>query len=82
VGAGEALKTSPTPIPPTIRHCDVCYLLDGDTSPKHTLYCRLCDKYMCDRCRKNNWRRTAAAIAFHMRTLLNKVQGGQNESVT
>ena len=46
-----------------VRHCDVCYLLDNDASPKETMYCSLCDAFMCDACRRNKWRRMGAAIA-------------------
>jgi hypothetical protein len=46
-----------------VRHCDVCFLLDGNTSPKETMYCKLCDAFMCEPCRRNKWRRMGAAIA-------------------
>lgn len=52
---------------PVARHCDVCFLLDGDISPKAVLYCKLCDAFMCEPCRKNKWRRAGAAIARQMR---------------
>jgi hypothetical protein len=52
---------------PVARHCDVCFLLDGDVSPKAVLYCNLCDAFMCELCRKNKWRRAGAAIARQMR---------------
>jgi hypothetical protein len=52
------------------RHCDVCYLLDGDMSSKDTKYCSLCDAFMCEPCRKNYWRRTGAAVARKVRKVL------------
>ncbi len=59
-----------------VRHCDVCFLLEGDTTPKETKYCRWCDKFMCEKCRTNHWRRAGAAVAFHMRTLLKEMRKG------
>jgi hypothetical protein len=55
---------------PLGRHCDVCFLLDGDLTPKEVMYCKLCDAFMCEPCRKNQWRRAGAAIARQMRKLL------------
>jgi len=52
---------------PIGRHCDVCFLLDGDLTPKEVLYCKLCDAFMCEPCRKNKWRRVGATIARQMR---------------
>jgi hypothetical protein len=56
---------------PIARHCDVCFLLDGDLSPKAVMYCKLCDAFMCEPCRKSPWRRLGAKIARHMRKSLN-----------
>lgn len=53
-----------------VRHCDVCFLLHGDLSPKQVTYCKLCDKFMCETCKRSPWRRAAAAIALHTRSLL------------
>jgi hypothetical protein len=55
---------------PVGRHCDVCYLLDGDMTPKEVMYCKMCDAFMCEPCRKNKWRRAGASIARTMRKLL------------
>ncbi|HMD55582.1 MAG TPA: hypothetical protein VKJ65_13625 [Phycisphaerae bacterium] len=52
---------------PIGRHCDICFLLDGDVTPKAVMYCKLCDAFMCEPCRKNKWRRAGAAIARQMR---------------
>jgi hypothetical protein len=59
---------------PVVRHCDVCVLLDGDKTPKPVQYCRLCDAFMCDPCRKNKWRRAGAAVArkIHRLRFINK----------
>ena len=59
------------------RHCDVCFLLDGDVTPKAVMYCKLCDAFMCEPCRKNKWRRAGAAIARQMRkfTHVNRMSG-------
>lgn len=46
-----------------VRHCDVCYLLDGNTSPKEVKYCALCDAFMCDTCRVSLFRRSLAAFS-------------------
>lgn len=45
-----------------IGPCDACRLIDGDFSPKHVQYCKVCDAYLCDRCRPNPWRRAKAAV--------------------
>jgi hypothetical protein len=60
---------------PVGRHCDVCMLLDGDTTPKEVMYCKFCDAFMCEACRRNNWRRTGATIARHTRKLISWLQG-------
>jgi hypothetical protein len=60
---------------PVGRHCDVCMLLDGDMSPKEVLYCKLCNAFMCEPCRRNNWRRAGASIAKHTRGLITWLQG-------
>jgi hypothetical protein len=62
---------------PVARHCDVCFLLDNDLTPKAVMYCKLCDAFMCEPCRKSTWRRAGAAIARQMRkfTHVNRVFG-------
>jgi hypothetical protein len=55
----------------TTRHCDVCFLLDGNLTPKQVLYCKLCDAFMCEPCRKSPGRRLGAKIARTMRKILN-----------
>lgn len=52
-----------------VRHCDVCFLLDNDIQPKEVRYCSLCDKFMCEPCRRSPWRRLWAKVAMHTRTL-------------
>jgi hypothetical protein len=53
-----------------IRHCDVCFLLDNDLTPKETMYCKMCDAFMCTPCRNSKWRRLGASISRTMRKLL------------
>ena len=33
--------------PPEVRPCDVCVLLDNDSSPKPCLFCSMCGTWMC-----------------------------------
>jgi hypothetical protein len=76
VGAsGATIPTAITPSSVVIRHCDVCFLLDGDKSPKEVMYCKLCDKFMCAACRPNMRRRSAAVIAFKVTQFINKLKG-------
>ena len=44
-----------------MKPCDVCRLIDSDTTPKDVAYCSLCDAWMCTRCRANWGRRLLAA---------------------
>lgn len=60
-----------------VRHCDVCLILDGNTSPKEVKYCKLCDKFMCEPCRKNPARRMAAAFAYHVTKFLRSFKSGE-----
>jgi hypothetical protein len=46
------------------HQCDVCAILDGDTSIKEVNYCRLCDKHMCARCQNSPWRRAHAMFLY------------------
>jgi hypothetical protein len=46
--------------------CEVCYLLDGDTTVKQVEYCSLCDAWMCEQCRNNYLRRMKAMIVRRM----------------
>lgn len=47
--------------PGPIGQCDVCRILDGDTSGKAVKFCPLCSAWMCDSCRANPIRRAQAA---------------------
>jgi len=58
------------------RHCDVCMLLDGDMRPKDVRYCKLCDKFMCEPCRKNPLRRASAATAYKIGQFLRSFKHG------
>jgi hypothetical protein len=42
--------------------CDVCRLLDKDTSQKSVFYCEICDSWICEE-DKNNWIRRITAAA-------------------
>lgn len=42
--------------------CDVCRLLNGDTSLKVCFYCPLCDSWICE-ADANDWGRRAQAAA-------------------
>jgi hypothetical protein len=42
--------------------CDVCRLLDGDTTLKDCGYCGLCDSWICTEDRTNWLRRARAAV--------------------
>jgi hypothetical protein len=42
------------------RICDVCLLLDGDTSEKECEYCRLCGAWICKACLPDFVRRVRA----------------------
>lgn len=42
--------------------CDVCKLVNGDTSIKEVSFCNVCKKWICKKC-SNRWdRRTIAAF--------------------
>lgn len=45
-----------------IRACDVCRLLDWDTSKKVCTYCSLCDAFICEQ-DKSRWDRRLRAAA-------------------
>jgi hypothetical protein len=47
---------------PQFRMCDVCRLVDYDTTPKLCNYCGLCDAYICEGCAGNWPRRIKAAF--------------------
>ena len=42
--------------------CDVCRLLEGNSSPKPCTYCSLCDAHICGACFRNWPRRIRAAV--------------------
>lgn len=65
VGMGDVRNDASHPVYPGIivRHCDVCFLLDGNTQPKETRYCKLCDAFMCEPCRTSYFRRALAAFS-------------------
>lgn len=41
--------------------CEVCWLLDGDSSPKPVSYCTVCQAWICGRCLHDAVRRLRAA---------------------
>ena len=43
--------------------CDVCRLIDGDTTPKVCFYCGACDSEICA-ADSNHWGRRAQAAAL------------------
>lgn len=45
--------------------CDVCRILDGDTSIKMVQYCSECDANLCQRDRLNYFRRARAFAKRH-----------------
>lgn len=77
VGMGDIRNEDSRPVfsGVIVRHCDVCFLLDGDTRPKETRYCKLCDAFMCERCAMSKWRRTMAAFS---RKFSSKLKGNSN----
>jgi hypothetical protein len=42
--------------------CDVCRLVRGDTSAKLVEFCKLCNAWLCDRCRQQPLERIKAAL--------------------
>ena len=44
------------------RACDVCRLVDYDTTPKMCSYCSLCDAWICEADTSNWVRRIKAAL--------------------
>jgi len=55
------------------RHCDVCLILDGNRSPKEVQYCKLCDKWMCEPCRKSPFRRALAMFSYKLKSKLTPI---------
>jgi hypothetical protein len=45
-----------------VRMCDVCRLLDFDTTSKQCSYCGLCDAWICQSCNPQWGRRLKAAV--------------------
>lgn len=48
-----------------VQVCDVCRLLDGDTSLKYCFYCPACDAWICED-DASNWGRRARASAARL----------------
>jgi len=44
-----------------VQPCDVCSMLDADTTPKEVRYCSLCSAWMCQACFDDGTRRARAA---------------------
>jgi hypothetical protein len=74
IGMGDVSNSESRPVFDGIivRHCDVCYLLDGNTQPKEVRYCKLCDAFMCEPCRTSMFRRTLAKFS---RTFSKRLKG-------
>jgi len=49
--------------------CDVCRLVDGDTSIKEVYYCPICKKWICLKCADKWDRRTMAAVLNGMMSI-------------
>lgn len=52
----------PIVIPNLERACDVCRLVDADTTVKNCGYCSLCDAWICEHCVADWPRRIKAAV--------------------
>lgn len=46
-----------------LRVCDCCRILDDDWQVKLCRFCEFCQAWLCDRCRRDPWRRARAAMA-------------------
>lgn len=53
-------KSSGSPVLIEERVCDVCKLVDNDTTVKRCEYCTLCKSWICDPCRPRMERRAMA----------------------
>ena len=59
-----------------LKECDVCILIDNDYLLKeNVLYCSLCKKWMCDRCRNDLIRRAKALVKDVSITLKEVMRG-------
>jgi hypothetical protein len=62
--------------------CDVCEILDGDSSVKETAYCGICDAHICNKCRPDFGRRALAMALRRMRTASKRVTYGVQRNLS